>query len=558
MGGPLLASGVMVSDLPDVVAGNALDRLPPDFHELPRAQKLDALLSQDDAAGLIRALPAYELLLVVRDIGLSDCTDVVAMTSTSQRISFIDLDCWNGEELDVGTFDYWLDLLRIASLPALVDTLGNLDPEMLADYLLQHVHYVLDRSQEDEILAAEQMAPVVYSPDQQFVLVLNVLEDQGGEERIARIRSLLDLLYRHDEDAARALLMLTRSGLRIENEELAYRFRQARLSDLGFPATDEAHILYAPIRLDAVKSQLSQRVPSPDHELPLGWALVRARTGDFLERCLAGAADRAGFMHDFGLAVNRAVVAARAQSSLRNPDRIVDIARHVRATVSIGLEHLSDADPERGAELLQRSWVVQLFQVGHALMVERARRARELHVRAGTLLGEPLESLITGLLYRPQPLYTEQPGELPRQLTSLDELGIIDKLLAEGEAQVAVFEEAFGFSLERFREHAFEGLPEHAWSSITFQTLARTLLAHVAIGGSPSFEALEPDMADTLRQRLDEVPRAAETLGAQLGATARAVLAEAAASLLDEMRPLSPDASLAPLALGVLLMRESA
>ncbi len=520
--------------LPDRLRVSALSRLPGAFHALSGARKVDAILSLEDPAGFVQSLAADELYLLVTDIGIVDTMELIAMSTTAQRRSFIDIDAWRGDELAPEALDEWLDVFADASNDLVMDTVGGLDPELIVAYLLTHTHELLDRTQEDEVVQYQSAWDLVWTPDREFVLVL-----PGGldQEITSRIRRMLELLYRRDYIEARALLFSARTGLRLEQEELAYRFRRGRLADLGFADREEAHALWAPIPLDALRAQLDSQVPPQIYAEGerLSHALVRVGSRPaFLNDCLAGLERPDRFVQDFALCFNRAVVASPEGIVLKNSKRLDDIARRLHATISLALEHLADGDPDRGASLLDRAWCTQLHQAGHALAVERARRARAIEQRAEGLLDTITAKVVAGLLMTPTPRRWDPATDAYHAFETRAHLTDTDAVLARAEALIGLFEDKLGFSLEAYRSHEFAGLAEDDRLFIDFDVLTRTLLAHVAAGGAPSFEPLSAAQLDALAAAVGSLGTTAASLAAQLGGGAATPAFETAALRLQE------------------------
>ena len=537
----------------------ALARLPRGFHALDGMRKVDAILSLDDPESFVHGLSADVLFLLLHDIGVTDCLELVALTTPEQRLVFADIDCWRGESFQPDRFDEWLDLLTAADHDVVVETVGQADPELLVSYVLEKVVTIFDRTEEDSIQEHEQIYNLLYTPDRDFVLVLPP-EATEGDEAVKNLGRLIDLLYRFDPVFARAIVMSARIGLPTENVELAAHFRRGRLADLGFPEPGDAHELYAPIRVETVRAQIeAQPRPSvPEFGERLAWGLVRrpSREMAFLDACLERAEQVERIGRDIGYCVNRAVVASPEGILLRNVERVQSIADRVRATIGLGLEYLADGEVEVGARLLDAAWAMQLFQTGHALAADLRRRGRALQSRARGLLPQALEPTLEALEGHPQPQLALADGRT-QPFRSLAQIHQVGGLLGRQEELCDAFERAFGFTLEQYERHDFTGIGEDDRLFITLETLARTLLAHVAAGRDPSFEPLDPSDLPSVLSRLHELPALAKDLATRVGQGADRVLPAAAASLVEALQGLPLDGPLDGrfLSGGLLLVR---
>ena len=542
----------------------ALTELPEGFHGLAGARKVDALLALEDPKAFIAALDPAEALVLFTDIGLTDCTELLALTTPEQRAAFFDLDAWRGPELDTEKVDEWLDLLEAADADTVPEAVAALDSEFLTDYVLSLVKVVFERTDEDAYNYWLQSHDLVESPDGQLYLVV----ERGDEESARRVRRLLGELYRHDVEMGFSLLIHAQTGLRLENEELAHQFRVARLADLGFPPPEDAHVLYSRLNVAEIRDSLPERVPSiPPEAPPLGWALMRGdvRRDSFLARCLDavepghdGDGRRDAVARELGLCVNRAVVASPEGLDLRDTDRLGELAVLVAGATSIGLEVLTEGSVSAGAALLGRVSVLELHQLGHTQLVELAVRARRIAARGGGLLDPDTLDLLSALDARPSPRWSAAAGEASQPFKRFAELAATTKRVAAAERQVDLFEHHLGFSRERFEAHAFTGLSPDDKRFIRFDTLLRTLAAHVGLGRAPSFDPLKASDVLALIGQLGAVMDRVAVFGGSLDGQARDALGAAARQLVEELRPLSrtdvPDARFLG---GVLLVKNS-
>jgi len=77
--------------------------------------------------------------------------------------------------------------------------------------------------------------------------------------------------------------------------------------------------------------------------------------------------------------VNRALSADRVDPC--DLDRVRSVSTRALATVSLGLEYLSDGSIEGGVRVLAGTPLITIFRVGFSLTVELARLAQRLHQR---------------------------------------------------------------------------------------------------------------------------------------------------------------------------------
>lgn len=366
-------------------------------------RRLDIILDARDPQALVRALPADELYLTIRDIGLADAAPLVPLASAAQFKVFLDLEAWTKEGFEPRRVLPWL---RAARSGAHLDPraaarwarkLAELDPEVL--YLvLRATIRVLDLEQDpDPDIQSDRF---MRTPEGKYILEFVV----DGVEYVA-VRGLLDDLYAEDPFKATRLLSAIRSELPSELEESALRWRTGRLADLGHPALDEALSWFArPPRSHGHAAGAPARPP--------GFWLATLPGGTLLGRAAAALApaEREALELQLVTAANAVLVADGIDPG--DPERVREAFEAARATIELGLEKLSGADEAKAAEVLAAAPLKRIFQEGFGRALELRWRAEKL-AGAAERLPSPLREAVEALLSR-RPRYF--PGlEAPRE-----------------------------------------------------------------------------------------------------------------------------------------------
>src|SRR5438067_7500235 len=93
-------------------------------------RRIDALLSQDDAAGAIAALPPNEIYELVHEVGFEDGQPLIELATPSQIQGCFDLDGWDKDHFEVASLQPWLRALVEAGFEKLGEVWGALDAEL--------------------------------------------------------------------------------------------------------------------------------------------------------------------------------------------------------------------------------------------------------------------------------------------------------------------------------------------------------------------------------------------------------------------------------------------
>jgi hypothetical protein len=350
-------------------------------------QRLDVILNVANPQALVRALPADELYLTIRDVGLADAAPLVQLASAAQFKVFVDLDAWSREGLDPKKVLPWLRAARAgAHLDPKAEArwekkLTTLDREVL--YLtLRATVKVHDLEEDDD--PEIQSDHFMRTPENKFVVEFLV----EGVEYLA-VKGVLDDLYAEDPFAATRLLSSLRWEFPSELEETALRWRTGRLADLGYPTVEEALSWFArPPRTAAHHAAAPSR--------PQGFFLATLERGSLLDRAVAllSPEDRVAVEGEVVAAANAVLIADAVDPG--DPEAVRAAFEAARGYLDLGLDGLSGGDAPKAADALRSTPVKRVFQEGFGRVLALSWRARELRKRAGdeARFGSPIDEVL--------------------------------------------------------------------------------------------------------------------------------------------------------------------
>jgi len=343
-----------------------------------RGRKADAIISEPDAAQLVPTLPVQELYYAIKEVGLADASELVALATPEQVQGFVDLDAWERDRLEVTRVDAWLETLADAGYEKLGSVVDKLDAEVIALWLQQKTR-IYDLSIEE---VPEEAEGHFYPTPDRFYL-LDILP--GGEEGKA-LERILDWLYRFDLELGRRVIMSAKWELGSDLEEHAYRWRQGRMADLGYVDFYEALSIYQWLDPASVKIDEHTFV-APPPETPTELPAVLAGSLDeagFFGKALATLSSDAEVERLHGalvLLINKAMAA-----DLVDPgdfEHGKEALGRAVAYVGLGLEYLSRNDPARAGQALLSVALERIFRVGFALTLQLKTLAETLVQKGG-------------------------------------------------------------------------------------------------------------------------------------------------------------------------------
>ncbi|MFY2559214.1 DUF6178 family protein [Corallococcus terminator] len=412
----------------------ALRELQQQLMRLSPRRRMDALLEGADARAVVRALPPESLYLTIQEVGLADATELVQLVSPGQFRAFVDLGAWKRDKLDSHEVLTWLRAARggFDDTPEFLRKLHAVDLEVL-EYLLHELVAVHDLEENPDV---NPQGVTMETPEGRYLVEIKA---EGVE--MHAVRALVtDLIAENPFEAVR-LLEAVRWEVPAELEETAFQFRKARLLDLGFPTLEDAMALFS--RVD---------VPSRRPPATSGTAALTAPQGhvDYLDAAFRGLTEieRQNAEDELAGVANAALVAELADPG--DLDAVRRVGEMVRDYLSLGLEHLTGADPSRAIEVLRDTPLRRIFQTGFTLTLQLKFRADRLAKSPGAmvdgvLLVLPEEGAALEALRRKRPRRTlKVEGAEPVPFRSLREVAASEAVLARAEAQVEVLRGVLG------------------------------------------------------------------------------------------------------------------
>ena len=482
---------------------------------LGRGRKLrraDALLEAPDLEAAVRALPGDELYYVLHEIGLAEGADILARATSEQLAVVLDFAVWERDQINPAAYAEWLAAIAAAPFERIGRWMKGIDSELLG-LILRRGAAIYDLS---EGAPPEEPEGTFYpTPDGFFVLdvrVTPVLDD--GPDPAKALIGIVDAMYRTDNEFARRIIVGAIGELDAELEESAFRWRQARMADLGFADYYEALEVYreldpATVRIGDVPSRartiVDARPVSDGAALRVPTALAE-RLGDTDGSAFSRAAQKltAGDELDdlrFALVAltNRVLAADRIAPG--DDEAVATVLDRLVATLDLAMERLALGDDERGAAVLRTIPLARLFRLGVSLSGKVKRLALSLRREGpfgaqGFNLAETDDATVLEAVTRLRPMF-------PRQLDDSPSAGerpfrhLVDLARAAAAIEQAAAAQAMVRGLGVTPEDVAPGGPALAGTGVDaagldLGTLARTALVARLLDGGATKRAAQP------------------------------------------------------------------
>lgn len=315
--------------------------------ELRPESRAEFLMLVDRPEEVVPLLAEAELVHTVRAGGMTEAAWLLEIATTEQRIACFDLDCWKDAELTIPRVHEWLDALIEAGRPTLVCALEEIDLEL--------VILALRAEAEVAVVGKEDTAPDGwFTPD--GVAYFGVPSDKSPH----RVHEITHALF----DQSPALYWRLVYGALFESqaqmEEDALRWRINRLTDLGFPAREQAMRVYRPLAPEKVTDWTP---PADASALVAAVSLPRQLRGSLLGEALAKLEPRpAGDILGYVLGVANSLAVADGLS-LSEPESVPRALEKAVRGIDAGLRELARARNQAPEQVLERTAPLDLFRV---------------------------------------------------------------------------------------------------------------------------------------------------------------------------------------------------
>ena len=397
--------------------------------------RAEALLEEVDGRALVRSIPAEDVYATIVEVGLVDSTEIVQLATPDQFRTFVDLAAWQRDRIDPLEVVRWLGAARGDDDEAFIKKLQYLDIEVV-ELVYKKLTAIHDLEEDPDV---NPQGVTMETPEGHFLVEFLV---DGADEAALR-RLTFDLMANNPFELTR-FLEAVRWEMVTEIEEVASRFREARLEDLGFPPLDEAMKIFTWVDPDKVElvGEAPQALGVSGHVDSVGAAF---RGLDHTERSNLEAEVR-------GL-VNRVLVAEAAEPG--DPPALRRASEHARDYLDLGLEHLTRGNPELAATVVRQRPLTEIFQVGFSLTLKLKRQVERLAKEEGARFGDTWlamdeESAVLAALLRKRPLKAlKVSGAEPVPFRSKRELGEAERLLGRVRSQGAVFRALLGSTVSQ-------------------------------------------------------------------------------------------------------------
>ncbi len=415
---------------------DAFDSLPVEkrleiFGKLSLQAKEELLEITARPGEIIRRISEEEVYFLVKSIGEEHCPGLIRAATGGQLRYILDLELWRKDMFNSNAALRWMEIIAAIGNDKVLHFLQTVDPELVLTALHRFVRVAV-RDAEVDLLEQRDFLPAFTLDNLFFVEFLN-------PEAEATIKTFLETIFLDNVEYYFGIMEELACGIITENEEIAFKWRRARLSDHGFPEFDEAVEIYRYLSPKQISLTIGDSVRYDDQDgyarqAALEYPVQTMDTESFFRSCL----DRVGnpqekdrLATELAHLANKVIVA-----DSRDPASIDDIRaalKKVGGYINIAAEELCEHDTSRAAHLIASNHMEILFRRGFSLILDLRKQAqRLLREQDGGVenLGHPLAELVKGLLHkRPYFAGNVLGDDTVREFETLNDIRLIRHLM---------------------------------------------------------------------------------------------------------------------------------
>ncbi len=401
------------------------------FRELSPGGRAELLEVIARPSVLVRKISEEEMFFTVKELGEENAPALIALTTGRQLLYLLDIDLWKKEMLDTYAVARWLEILSRIGEDKMLQFVQVADPELILTALDRLIRVKMRNPDLDFVEESDSLPS--FTLEDMFYIDFRVPDSEDA------LKQFLETVFRWNIRYYINMMQELATGIPMENEDAALKWRRARLADKGFPEFDEAVEIYQYLQRGAVKEPLAESpLPESDYEEDfryfLGYPLKVLDSNSLFEKCLHDILDRTEkdrLATELAHLSNKVMVADGRDPGSK--DELHGSLKKVSGYINIALEDMCGEDVSMALGLLRSNHVEILFRRGFSLILDLRKDAQKLlrNYEGGVEnLGHPLAELLKGL-FQKRPFYAGNVlGETKvREFKQLDDILTIRKMM---------------------------------------------------------------------------------------------------------------------------------
>ncbi|MCX7943919.1 MAG: DUF6178 family protein [Deltaproteobacteria bacterium] len=422
---------------------------------MPPKKRFDFLTDSKDAIALVRASPVIDLMVTIKEIGLDGAGPLLALCNSEQLQYFLDMDAWSGYSFDKEKMHRYLMILREWDIDVFKDKFCGLDYEQQLIYLLGDFKVFLVRDDFD---------PDEGAPENSFTIDgMYYLQPLCDEEKFLLTKELLMLVFENDKDLYLRLVEGMRQELYSVLEDELYRFRNSRITELGFYEYDDAIGVYSEptnIKRTIIPSRIDEFSYS---RLPIRYIHdiepIKSELELIDERCAME------ILFELQVLVNRLIIADKLE--MFEIESLETSSKKVKSLLRLGLDVIKSELNIEPLQAVKQFYVIDIFRHGYKKLKslrDEAKRIKSIHQYLKFVELPPYFEVLMKITQKNfveinmREIFSDATSEYPESLVEIQKL---QDLLLELEASLDILIKCYEVRIEDIEQfdHTHTNIP---------------------------------------------------------------------------------------------------
>ncbi len=349
--------------------------------QLSGKQKLDFLYLSPKSRQIVELLPPEEVYYMIKENGESDSLPLLSAVTNEQLQYFFDLEWWKNDKFLPQRALHWILLMNQSNQKKMLDWFLQEEIDQVVTLLKSLVLVFKNDEMTDSYSGAAGLKH--YSPDNVYDIFF--LDSKAFEP----LKSIFKLLRDQYPETFFTIMEAAIWYPKEPTEETSYRWRTSRTSFRGIPEFEEAFEIYSRLDPEAIKelpaSENDFFVETPAN--PPSYIITNANPKNFFAKCwsyLQNEDRKKTIRWELVYLANKLMVADNL-----DPGKFEDHQKAIAKSlgfVNLGLEISAQEEVQRGATIIERTWVQPIFQVGFGRLINLKKEAVEILKDDGVLL----------------------------------------------------------------------------------------------------------------------------------------------------------------------------
>lgn len=337
-------------------------------------EKAKAIIDSPYCEEILQGIPVQDAYMIIKDNFSGDSQFLLPYVKPERIATFIDIDCWKGDIPSIEGIFEWLTELVNAADDVLMDALNVIDLELLILLFYPYMKVTVMSPTDDDIPELLEAGFETFDNNYFFAFA-----DDTEETRL--LRFILERSFLYNQDMYFRILEGVRWELPSSMEETAFHHRSIRLTELGFPPSEEASEIYSRKPTTGIMSSKirSDQIPvigeKEKYFLPAVYN-ERISGNDILVSAISetdpGTVE--GFAFEMMYLANKVMMAD--YRPLNDTDSLKASVDKAVALTSLGLSVAMRRKGKDAAAIMKSMTAEMLFSLGFNVLVEQQDRLR--------------------------------------------------------------------------------------------------------------------------------------------------------------------------------------